>query len=213
MRYLLIVCLLVLPFAVQARPVSYKGGTMVMLENNIMENSALVNYTYDPKYALGYRILYDRNTASTFHGAQFNALLKRWNNPDSQANIYWQSAIGLLDRQSEYAGNEFQPAGLTGIEADWEDRRFYVSYENRIRIADDNQWQNFQQSARMGIAPYVAEAGSLHTWLMLQFDHRPEQDDSFTTTPLVRMFYDTYLFEAGYNVDEQAPLLNFTTYF
>jgi hypothetical protein len=196
-----------------ARPLSYPGGSMVMLDNDAMQNSVFVGYTVDPKNAFAYRFLHDRETDSNFHGAQWNHLIKRWNNPDSQGNLYVQSAIGMVDLQKNRTGDAWQPGAVTGLQADWEDRRWFVSYENKVRIAEDDAWRNFSQSARVGVAPYVAEFGSVHTWLMVQFDHRPQQDDHFTTTPLVRMFYDSYLVEAGYNIDEKTPLLNVMLHF
>ena len=53
------------------------------------------------------------------------------------------------------------------------------------------------QSARVGIAPYIGDYGDLHTWLMLQVDHVPESDEQITVTPLVRLFKDVHLLEAG----------------
>lgn len=197
----------------QARPLSYPGGAMVMLDHDIMQNNVFLGYTIDPKNAFAYRLQHDRDRDATFHGVQWNHLLKRWNNPDSQANLYIQSAVGMIDLQAHKAGSAWQPGALTGLQADWEDRRFFVSYENKIRVAEDDQWRNFTQSARVGVAPYVAEFGSVHTWLMVQFDHRPQLDDHVTTTPLVRMFYDSYLVEAGYNIDEKTPLVNIMLHF
>ena len=191
----------------QANPVFYPGGTMVMLDNNAMENSALVNYTVTPRYAVGYRALYDRDTNATFHGAQIDTLLKRWNNPDSQGNLYALGAVGMID-QPHRADDAWDPAGLVGMQADWETRRYFTLYENKLKFADDSSQTEFTQMGRLGIAPYVAESGSLHTWLMVQFDHQPEGNDSFTTTPLVRLFYGSYLIEAGYNIDEEKPMIN-----
>jgi hypothetical protein len=209
----LIGCVVVMAMDAQARPLSYPGGAMVMLDNDVMQNNVFLGYTVDPKNAFAYRLLHDRQTDSTFHGAQWNHLLKRWNNADSQANVYIQSAVGMIDLQADKAGAAWQPGALTGIQADWEDRRFLISYENRLRVAEDDGWRTFTQSARVGVAPYVAEFGSVHTWLMLQFDHRPQMEDTFTTTPLVRMFYDSYLVEAGYNIDEKTPLVNVMVHF
>jgi hypothetical protein len=71
-----------------------------------------------------------------------------------------------------------------------------LSYENRY-----TQFGNiddfFQQSARVGWAPYEGDYGDLHTWLMVQVDHMPEADHPVSVTPLVRLFKDVHLFEAG----------------
>lgn len=57
--------------------------------------------------------------------------------------------------------------------ADWENRRLFVSYENRYVNAGafDELWT---QKGRVGVAPYVAEAGALHTWLMFEAGYSAE---------------------------------------
>ena len=41
---------------------------------------------------------------------------------------------------------------------------------------------------RIGWAPYEGSYGELHTWLMLQVEHLPENDDTTIITPLLRLF-------------------------
>jgi hypothetical protein len=65
-------------------------------------------------------------------------------------------------------------------------------------------------AARVGYAPYEGDSGDLHTWLMLEIDHRPEDDDPITATPLVRLFKGPLLLEMGYNLTVNQPLINFT---
>lgn len=97
------------------------------------------------------------------HSLQVNNLVKRWNNPDSQANFYLKSGVGyaVTDGQTEQS-----PAAFTGIATDWEDRRYFVSYENRFVHAGDVATK-FSQNARVGITPYIGDFGDLHTWLMI----------------------------------------------
>ena len=59
----------------------------------------------------------------------------------------------------------------------------------------------FLQSARLGIAPYIGDYGDLHTWLMVELWHIPDNDDQFTLTPLVRFFKDVHLVEVGISTD------------
>src|SRR5690606_33676327 len=91
---------------------------------------------------------------------------------------------------------DWRPAAFAGLAADWEDRRFFVSYENRMLWAQDIH-DGFRQTARIGIAPYIGDYGDLHTWLMLQAQHAPEGEHDFTVTPLVRFFKGDHLVEAG----------------
>ena len=66
--------------------------------------------------------------------------------------------------------------------ADWETRSLFAGY--RSRYLDAGRFgDQFSQAARLGFAPYVGDTGDLHTWLMLEIDHRPEGEDTVTTTP------------------------------
>ena len=200
MRVLLLTLLgigLMIPTA-EARPVSYPGGWTLMLLNNGDLNSAHVHYSPTAKTSVGYKFEYWRDRDFTLNAVQMNNLLKRWNEKDSQANLYLKSGVGVAHSNSGPYDGETSAAGFTGIAADWEDRRFFTSYENRYTEAgklDDF----FMQSGRVGWAPYEGDYGDVHTWLMLQVEHMPESEHNFTVTPLVRMFKDVHLFEAGMN--------------
>ena len=184
-----------------ARPVSYPGGWTIITENNGDQNYGLVHYTFTPKLAVGYRVDYDRDSKDTFHGVQMNNLLKRWNNPDSQANIYLKSAAGVSAKGSDLEG-------MIGMQADWEDRRWMIMYENNAMASPNDMRREFRQSLGLGVAPYVAEFGSLHTWIMPHILHQPEDKKNWQFAPMLRMFKGPVLFEAGYNVTTKTPLFN-----
>jgi hypothetical protein len=65
-------------------------------------------------------------------------------------------------------------------------------------------------AARVGWAPYEGDTGSLHTWLMVEIDHREQIKEDTTVTPLVRFFKGAALLELGYNLTDPSPLINFT---
>lgn len=199
MRFAFLLLFLCLPVLVEARPVSYPGGWTFITENDDEENSALFHYTLTTNTAVGYRIAYDRDTHATFNGVQMNNLLKRWNNPDSQANIYLKSAIGVAKDDAE---------GFTGLQADWETRRYMVMYENMAMMSPDKDRNEFHQMLGLGVAPYVAEFGSLHTWIMAHVMHDPEENKEIQFQPTVRFFKDSVLVETGYNITTHAPVAN-----
>lgn len=192
--------------AAQARPVAYADGWMFMQSNDPFMNSATMIYSPTARLGIGPVLEHWRAPDVNFAGLQFNALIRRWNGADSQGNLYFLSSAGRA------SGKNGTGAALNaGIEADWEDRRFYISFENRATLADDIR-KEYTQKARVGVAPYVAEYGGIHTWLMLQADHRPEDRDSFTVTPLVRVFKGPWLGEAGIS-DKGGVLFNTTIIF
>lgn len=179
-----------------ARPVSYPGGWTLMQLNDGDAHSLHVHYSPTARYSIGYKAEYWRDEDWQFHGAQLNYLIKRWNRPTSQANLYFKGAGGVAYSDYRSFDGHARAAGFGGIAADWEDRRFFTSYENRYTYAGDID-KRFMQKARVGIAPYIGDYGDLHTWLMLQVDHNPIADDPVVFTPMVRFFKGVTLVEAG----------------
>ena len=78
-----------------AKPLSYVGGTMVMQENDETGNTLSVDYTFDPHFALGLYAKRDIGGKEFYTiGPQLNTLLKRWNLPDGQGNIFSMTGAG-----------------------------------------------------------------------------------------------------------------------
>lgn len=190
-----------LAVSANARPVSYPGGWTAMQMNDANMNALHVHYSPTAKYSIGYKGEYWKEDKWQFHGLQYNYLVNRWNKKASQANLYLKSAVGVAHSDESPFSNKQEEAGFIGIATDWEDRRFFTSYENRYTYAGDIN-KSFMQKARVGIAPYVGDYGDLHTWLMLQVQHNPTfEGKEIITTPMVRVFKDVYLFEAGMSFD------------
>lgn len=182
-----------------AKPLSYPGGLMVMQENDWTGNTLSLDYTITPNYAAA---LYSKSERGGDEyeviGPQLNTLIKRWNLPDGQGNIFNMSGAGIAHEGSD---NEF--AAWTSFLMDYETRRVFISYEPKLMYAGDVD-KSFSQRARVGVAPYLANYDDLNTWFMVQADHNPKKDDSFVVTPLVRLFYKTTLIEAGYSSNDKV---------
>jgi hypothetical protein len=204
--YLFAAFCFVMPLSAQARPVSYAGGWMFMTMNDTGRYSAEVNYSPSAFYSIGGMHEYMRDEKYNVDTLTLNVLAKRWNLPGSQANFYIKSGVGTA-----YESDRTEPAAFTGFEIDWEDRRFFTLYENRFFYAGDIE-KFAKHTARLGIAPYIGDAGDLHTWIMLQADYQPGDNDDFSLTPMVRLFKDDHLFEAGINLDG-GGMLNYTKQF
>jgi len=202
--YLSLLGLCVLALPAQARPISYPSGWTAMVMNDGDVNSIHIHYSPTAYTSVGVRSEYRRNNEYQLNSVQMNNLLKRWNSKNSQANFYLKSGVGIAYSDAGDFDGETEAAGFTGIALDWEDRRYFTSYENRYIEAGDID-NGYMQSARVGIAPYIGDYGDLHTWLMLQVDHVPKSDEPVTVTPLVRLFKDVHLLEAG--VSNQGDVL------
>ncbi len=191
-----------------ARPVSYAGGWTAIEQTDRQATMALVHYSPTPTYSIGLRIDWDRRDDILFVGPQATWLAKRWFGEDYQANVYLFGAAGAAKGVGDNDG-EARAAVLGGVMADWETRRLFVSYRAHGFEAGDLD-ATFMQAARVGFAPYVANTGALHTWLMIEIDHRPDNPEPIGVTPLVRFFKGPALFEAGWSVTDDRPLVNFT---
>ena len=192
---------MIFSFSSYARPVSYKGGWTTMQMNDANMNALHVHYSPSYQSSIGYKGQYWKEDKWQFHGLQYNYLAKRWNKKSSQANIYLKSAGGFAYSNEGSFSHKIEEAGFVAIAADWEDRRFFVSYENSYNHAGDFG-KFFMQSARIGVAPYIGNYGDTHSWIMLQTTHNPTREgEEINITPLVRIFKDVYLFEAGMSFD------------
>ncbi len=202
LRSFILTLLLLASASAFARPVSWPGGWTSMQRNSFEESRLHLHYSQNAFNSYGLVLEDSHQSDAKYAGLQWNHLLKRRNTRYSQANLYFKAQLGVLD-----AVNEEELAATIGIGGDWETRRYFTSYEASYREADNLNDGNFKHAARIGIAPYVAEYGNWHTWLMLQVDHLPDAEDDVVITPLVRLFKGNYLFEAGMS-DEQDALFN-----
>ncbi len=193
MNYRTAIAILVffVPIDAFARPVSYPDGWMYMTMNDHAERSNMLSYSPSAWYAVGVRSDYMIEDKNWVHTATYNRLLKRWNASDSQGNIFLQTGLGVAQH-----ADEIDPAAALGIEADWETRRIYFAYENRYLYAGDIN-KSYTHKARVGVAPYVGNYDDIHTWLMVQVDHHPEEEDNIVVTPFVRLFTQEVLGELG----------------
>jgi hypothetical protein len=158
--------------------------------------------------SLGFKTEVNRDSDFAIYSVHPTFLAKRWFGADYQGNLYFHGGIGVASGINDNPESD-QMAIYGGVMADWETRSLFVGYRNRYLDAGHHANQ-FMQAFRAGFAPYEGDSGDLHTWLMLEIDHRPSDPDSVTATPLVRFFRGPLLVEAGYNLTVNQPLLNFT---
>ncbi len=164
---------------------------MAMTMNDHSQNSTMLSYSPTARDAIGIRSDYMREDKEWLHTVTYNRLLKRWNESDSQGNLFLLTGLGAAQQ-----GNDSTMAATLGLEADWETRRLYFLYENRVVEAGDIE-RAFAQKARVGVAPYIGGYDDVHTWLMVQVDHHPSERDNIVVTPFVRVFTPEVMGELG----------------
>jgi hypothetical protein len=201
--FLLLVLSITVSRPASANPVSFKGGYGVMPAYNDDWSDLQVNYSVTNRYSLGISSFYreGKDSTATFGLGQFNYLLKRWNELDSQANV--NLSLGLGGRHD--SRDDGALAGYGALEADYETRRLYTQLSAET-LQSEGSVQFNRIRGRIGFTPYVAPFDALQTWVVLQVDEMPEMDESSRVTPLLRFFYNNFVLEVGASL-EGTPFL------
>ena len=193
--------LIILLSSVSAHPVIFKNGKVFWITQNPSFNDIRFGVSKTNSWLIGGRFLEDRKSNETFALVNNNYLAKRWNNRNSQANLYLLSSIGLNTKNSK-------SMGTIGIHGDWEDRRFMVMQ----MIEHFSHNSALVSNTRLAYSPYTVDYSKTSTWLIAHY--RIEYNDnqySYMFIPVIRLFKKNYLFEIGYNGNDS--FLSFMTHF
>ena len=179
-----------------ARPISYADSWTLMSYNDYKKNSILIHYTPTSKYSIGYKSEYWQEEKHWLNSFNLNYLVKRINKKSSQANFYLKTGLGLLKSDYKEYNNKKELISYAELATDWETRKYFVSYNNNIirALTVDGL---FMQKAKIGYAPYVTGYGGLHTWLMYETQHMPENKKNNISNFIVRLFRSTNMLEVG----------------
>jgi hypothetical protein len=178
--------LLVLFISVEARPISYSGGSTVMLMTDNMKDSLYYHFSPTYKYSVGIETVKDLIFDQEYSYLRFTYLMNRKNTRNSQRNLYFQSGIS-----SKGTDNFFY-----GIHGDWETRRVFTGFGFKEVENTTQDYQDYFLQA--GIAPYIGEYGDLHTWLMLK-SKKNTITNEWQTYPVLKFFKGDFLIEFGYD--------------
>jgi len=181
-----------------AHPVTFKGGTALEFGTTHRQHHLSANHSFRPDFALGTDLHWmkdNRDNINRFELIRANWLARRWNQPDSQANLYLSGGLGNSRAEAKNS-----VGAMVAAQADWETRRLYTQWNTLVLARESGR--NFQHyQGRVGIAPYLAEFDELNTFLILQANYSPQMNDNWRLGPVVRFFYDKILLEIGSSFD------------
>lgn len=197
MRAALIVLAALLSASALAHPTSYQGAVAVMTWNQPFLSDNWIAYSYRADMAIAARLMRMEMPEGRLWAylPQADFLLKRWNLPDAQANIYAYGAFGGV-RMEGKSGR----AGLLGVETDAESRSLFGSLKaERMNASIGPDFEHYE--ARVGMAPYEAEFDEIASWFMVQLQYHPTLEKKTVVTPLARFFYRNVLWEIGVSLE------------
>ena len=170
----------------EARPISYSGGSTAMLITDNMKDSVYYHYSPTYKYSVGIETVKDLIFDQEYSYLRFTYLMNRKNTRHSQRNLYFQSGISSKGRDNVFYG----------IHGDWETRRVFTGFGFKEVENTTQDYQDYFLQA--GIAPYIGEYGDLHTWLMLK-SKKNTITNEWQTYPVLKFFKGDFLIEFGYD--------------
>lgn len=210
MRRLSLLLALLAPFAAPAKPIAFQDGVTLMAEyggDGMQEAQAF----YAPKYwySLGAGVLRLEQEDERFRReiayVRANLLVKRWNMPRAQANIFAWGGAGAA-RGNDFDGTE--PAGNAGLQLDAETLRWYGSLKTDWQYS--SEFAHRIDTVQLGVAPYRHDYQRLATWLVVQGrNYTGGLYEGLEGALIVRFFRGPVWLEAGATFDgaPQAMLM------
>ncbi len=187
-----------------AHPVIYQGGTVVMDSYQRHRNDFHAHYSFSSRLAAGLAYTSAKDAdgeRNEFVLGRVNWLGARRNRPNSQANLYLTAGAGFRTR-----GGHQSPAGLLGLQADYETPSFYTKFDGEALMSAGGHHMR-RLRYRIGLAPYVADFDGLQTFVILDVHYRPDMGAEWSVGPTVRLFKGRFLVEAGIDFDGIPKLM------
>lgn len=191
-----------LTMTAQAHPVVFANGTAIMGHHH--GKMSRLELVYSPNWYTGLGLETERTQEHYTLLGRTSLLTWRGNFPDLQSNFYLSAAAGkkwFIKKNNQPVHGNQTTSSLAQWSAEWdaEDREYY----GRIKYAqlfESDKFRADETLARIGFAPYKAQADEPAIWAMLEW--KSETVDAFQTarheiTPLMRFFYKNALFEMG----------------
>lgn len=191
------------PSFAHAGPMGFKDSVMGMGDFGPNWQEAFANYALTPRDAIGAGVLRmrsdDGQRTRELVDINYTRLLKRWNLPEAQANVWLQAGLGMVK------GNDFSGTRTLvspGIQVDYETTRLYVSANARLYRAKGIRHD--YASVRAGFSFYEVDYDEVQPWLIVEARRMRGLSDKTEITPMLRLIHKRYFVEVGVNNAKQA---------
>ena len=188
-----------------AAPMGFKESWMAMGDFSPNWRDLYANYAFTPRDAAGPSVLQmrsdDRMRTRDLTEIAYTRLVKRWNLPNAQANIWFVGGVGEL-RGNDFPGS--RTAVTPGVQVDYETTRVYASASARLYRAGGIR-HDFA-SGRLGFSFFEADYDEIQPWLVVEARRTSGLSDRTEVTPMLRLIHKSYFVEAGVNNMRQLRL-------
>ena len=191
-----------------AKPIAFARGTTLMAEYGAGTMNEFQVF-YAPRYwwsvGGGWTELMsgDGTKQRRITYVRTNLLVKRWNLPSAQANVFVWGGAG------QATGNDFAGTELSrnvGFQVDYETRRVYSSFKSDLQESD--HFSHRIDTLQLGCAPYEHDYDTLATWIVLQGrTYTGDLSDGTEKALLVRFFKGGTWVEVGATTDRKVQAM------
>lgn len=196
-----VACLAAVALPVAAAPMGFKDSVMAMGDFGPNWREAYANYALTARDAIGVSATWmrsdDHAVVREVEELTYTHLLKRWNLPHAQANLWFMGGVGALHRDGQA-----RTMATPGIQFDVETTRLYLAATHRLYRARDVN-HDFS-SLRAGFSFYEADYDATQPWLIVEARRMRGLSEETEITPMLRLINKSYFVEAGVNTQRQG---------
>jgi hypothetical protein len=193
--------------AQSAALMGFEGSYMLMTETGEYNQEVMFNYAPSVRHAFGVEVMRmspKGERATTMTGINYTGLIKRWNLPSAQANVWFMGSVG--EATGMHDGFSYSPS----VQFDYETTRLYFLAKMRMMRAPG---MNTDTAAiQGGFSFYEADFDETQPWFVLEAKTTRNFNPSFQVTPALRFINKDYFLEFGvtnpFSKSERAPRLN-----
>lgn len=191
-----------------AKPIAYADGWTLMGEYGAgTMNEVQLFYAPTYRYSLGGGWIEFKQDDERFERrvvyARANALVKRWNLPQAQGNVFAWAGAGRA------TGTDFErtvTSGNAGFQADYETRRVYASA--RSDYHHNAEFTHRIDTVQLGWAPYAHDYDTVAAWIVVQARHYTgDIYDGVEPALLLRLFKGPVWLELGGTPDGEVQAM------
>lgn len=170
----------------------FEDSTMLMTEIGRYNQEWMLNYSPTFGHAIGVeqmRMSGKGERATTINGINYTGLIRRWNLPAAQANLWFSGSVG--EANGQYDGFAYTPS----LQFDVESTRLYFLAKARMIRAPD---MNYDTAAvQAGFSFYETGFDQTQPWFVLEAKTMRHNDPGLQLTPALRLINKNYFLEVG----------------
>lgn len=197
--------LITLP-AQAAALMGFKDSTMLMSEFSIDRKELMLNYSPILGHAVGVETMWMRGEKQTnlISNINYTGLIKRWNMPSGQANLWFMTGVG--EASGDSSGFSYSPS----VQFDYETTRLYFLAKARMTRAPNLQYDTF--SVQGGFSFYESGFEETQPWFVVEAKTTNNMATRNEITPALRLINQNYFLELGitnpWDEASRSPRLN-----